>query len=60
MDEEDLEPRAARSEKKLLDPLSVEELGEYIAQLRAEIRRVEEHLEGKKKYLDGLDGMFKK
>lgn len=60
MDEEDLEPRARTPQKLLLDPMSIEELEDYIAELQAEIGRVEKHLKVKKEYLDGLDGLFKK
>ena len=42
MDLEELEPRKAKPHPKNLDPMSVEELTDYIANLKAEIARVEE------------------
>ena len=59
MDTDDLEPRKAKPKPKNLDPMSVEELLEYIEDLKAEIRRVEENMAKKKAHLSAAAGLFK-
>jgi uncharacterized small protein (DUF1192 family) len=59
MDTDDLEPRKAKPKLKNLDPLSVEDLMEYIEELKAEIRRVEENMQKKKAHLSAAAGLFK-
>jgi uncharacterized small protein (DUF1192 family) len=59
MDTDDLEPRKAKPKPKNLDPMSVEDLAEYIEALKAEIRRVEENLAKKKAHLSAAAGLFK-
>jgi uncharacterized small protein (DUF1192 family) len=59
MDTDDLEPRKAKPKPKNLDPMSVEELAEYIEELKAEIRRVEENMVKKKAHLSAAAGLFK-
>ena len=59
MDTDDLEPRKAKPKLKNLDPMSVEDLGEYIEELKAEIRRVEENMQKKKAHLSVAAGLFK-
>lgn len=60
IDEEDFAPRAVPPRLRNLDPLSVEDLAEYIADLETEIGRVRAHMEAKKNYLQGVDSLFKK
>ena len=59
MDTDDLEPRKAKPQPKNLDPMSVEELADYIESLKAEIRRVEENMQKKKAHLSAAAGLFK-
>jgi len=59
MDTDDLEPRKAKPKPKNLDPMSVEDLMEYIEELNAEIRRVEENMAKKKAHLSAAAGLFK-
>jgi len=59
MDTDDLEPRKAKPKPKNLDPMSVEDLAEYIEDLKAEIRRVEENMTKKRAHLSAAAGLFK-
>lgn len=59
MDIEDLEPRKAKPQPKNLDPMSVEELTDYIADLKSEIARVEEKIAAKRAHLNAASGFFK-
>jgi uncharacterized small protein (DUF1192 family) len=59
MDTDDLEPRKAKPKLKNLDPMSVEDLAEYIEALKVEIRRVEENMQKKKAHLSAAAGLFK-
>jgi uncharacterized small protein (DUF1192 family) len=59
MDTDDLEPRKAKPKPKNLDPMSVEDLLEYIEELKAEIRRVEENMAKKKAHLSAAASLFK-
>lgn len=47
---DDLEPLKKKSQPRNLDPMSVEELREYIAVLKAEIARVEEKVKAKQSH----------
>ncbi|QQS12007.1 MAG: DUF1192 domain-containing protein [Rhodospirillales bacterium] len=58
--DDDLEPRHRRVPPKPLDPLSVEELGEYIAELRAEIARAEAEIKAKQAHSAAAALFFKK
>lgn len=60
MDAEDLEPRLKKPQLRDLDPMSIEELHDYIGELKAEISRVEGNIAVKKKHRDGVEGLFKK
>ncbi len=60
MDEDDLEPRREAPKQRNLEPMSIEELKAYIAELEAEIARVQAHLESKEKYRGGIETLFKK
>ena len=59
MDLEDLEPRKAKPKPKDLDAMGVDELEAYLAELRAEIERVEQKMAAKKAYKEGVAGLFK-
>jgi uncharacterized small protein (DUF1192 family) len=59
MDTDDLEPRKAKPKPKNLDPMSVEDLADYIEELKAEIRRVDENMQKKKAHLSAAAGLFK-
>lgn len=59
MDIDDLEPRKVKPQLRNLDPLSVEELLEYIAEMKTEIARVEAKIASKKAHLSAAAGLFK-
>lgn len=59
MDLDDLEPRKKKPQLRNLDPLSVEELENYIAEMKAEILRVEQKIAAKKAHLSAAAGLFK-
>ncbi len=54
------EPRDVKPRPKDLDVMSIEALGEYIAELEAEIARVREATNEKNKARLGADAVFKK
>ena len=58
--DDDLQPKK-KTEKvyRVLDDLSVEELEEYIAEMRAEITRVEAEIKAKTKHRSAADALFK-
>ncbi|MEX0815410.1 MAG: DUF1192 domain-containing protein [Dongiaceae bacterium] len=60
MDLDDLEPRRTRPKPRDLDSLSVEELRDYVATLKAEIVRIEAKIAAKQTHLSGAGGLFKK
>ena len=57
---DDLEPLKKKSQPRNLDPMSVEELREYIAILKAEIARVEEKVKAKQSHASAAASIFKK
>jgi uncharacterized small protein (DUF1192 family) len=59
MDISELEPVKKQPEKKNLDEMSIEALGEYIEELKSEISRVEEMIKLKKTARDGAESFFK-
>ena len=59
MFDEDLEPRKQKSAPKNLENMSVDELEEYIEELKAEIVRVEDDIDKKKGSLAAADSVFK-
>jgi len=59
MDLDDLEPRKQKPKPKDLESLGVEELEDYLAELRAEAERVEQKIAAKKSYLSGAGSLFK-
>lgn len=60
MDIEDLEPKAKAPEKRNLEPLSIEELTAYIADLEAEIRRARTAIAAKDKVRAGAEALFRR
>lgn len=58
--DEDTEPKNRKKTLKLLDNLSVDELDEYLSDLRTEILRVEAEMAKKQKHLAEMDALFKK
>ena len=60
-DDEDPPPRkCVRLEKLLLDPLGIEELHDYIDELREEIARVEADIARKQSHRSAADAFFRK
>lgn len=59
MDTDDLEPQQKKPEPKNLDEMSIEALGEYIAELEAEIARVREVIAAKEDARSGAETVFK-
>jgi uncharacterized small protein (DUF1192 family) len=60
MDMEELEPRRKPAQLKPLDPMSVGELEDYIADLEAEIVRARAAIAAKQSHRAGIEGLFKK
>ena len=60
MDWADLEPRKAPAAKKDLEPMSIEALGAYIADLEAEIARAQAEIEKKKAARAGAEAFFRR
>ena len=60
MDDEDLAPRKAKPPPKNLDPLSIGELDDYVAELEAEIARARAEIARKRKVRDGAASLFRK
>jgi uncharacterized small protein (DUF1192 family) len=61
MDEEDGPVRKrVRLEKLVLDTLGIEELRDYIAELRVEISRVEADIEQKQGHKSAADAFFRR
>ncbi|HVI90265.1 MAG TPA: DUF1192 domain-containing protein [Dongiaceae bacterium] len=59
MDLEDLEPLKKKPALRNLDPLSIEELQAYIAEMKEEIVRVEAKIAAKQAHLSAASGLFK-
>jgi uncharacterized small protein (DUF1192 family) len=59
-DDDTPRPRPIRLQKPVLDLLGVEELGEYIGELHAEIARVQAELDGKARHRQAADSFFRK
>jgi uncharacterized small protein (DUF1192 family) len=59
-DDDDLEPRTKKPQPKNLDPMSVEELRDYIAGLQAEIARAEEKIKAKQAHAAAAQTFFKR
>lgn len=60
MEPDDLEPQRKKPPKRNLDPMSIEELRDYIAELKTEIERVEGNIAAKQAHREGIEGLFKK
>lgn len=60
MFDDDLESRKKKPGLKPLDSMSVDELENYIADMRAEIARAEAEIKKKKAYHDAASSFFKK
>ncbi len=60
MDADDLEPRKKPQALKNLDPMSIEELGDYIVELQGEIARAQEAITRKQAVKAGAEAFFKK
>jgi uncharacterized small protein (DUF1192 family) len=62
MRDEDEEPirKRTRLEKPVLDTLGIEEMREYISELKAEIARVEADIERKQGHRSVADAFFRK
>ena len=52
--------KRARLEKPVLDTLGIEEMREYISELKAEIARVEADIERKQGHRSAADAFFRK
>lgn len=59
MDSDDLEPRALKPAPKDFDEMSIEALGEYIQDLKAEITRAEAAITAKQAARAGAHAFFK-
>ena len=60
MEPEDLEPRTKKPPPKDLDVMSIEALGEYIADLEGEIARARETIAAKESARLSADSVFKR
>jgi len=58
MDMEELEPKQKRTVLRDLQPMSIEELEEYISRLESEIARAEEAIAKKIAHKQGLSAFF--
>ena len=59
MDADDLEPQKGKPKRKDLESMSIEALGEYIAELEAEIERTKLMIAGKESARSSADSVFK-
>ena len=59
MDIEDLEPQKQKPKPKDLEPMSIEALNEYIAEMEAEIARVRAAIAAKEQHRGGAESLFK-
>ncbi|MBM3620147.1 MAG: DUF1192 domain-containing protein [Alphaproteobacteria bacterium] len=59
-EDEDLEPRNRKPKPKDLSGLSIEELRDYIADMKAEIARAEETIKAKQSHASAAALFFKK
>lgn len=57
--DDDLDPRTKKPKLRNLDAISVEELREYIEELKSEIIRVEAEIEKKQKHMNAASSLFK-
>lgn len=59
MFDDDLEPQKKPEKKKNLEPMSVDELENYIQDMKEEIARTEEEIKKKKAHMDAASSVFK-
>ncbi len=59
MFDDDLEPRKPKKTLKKLDSMSVDELEDYIAELKEEIQRTEVEIGRKKAHMNAASTLFK-
>ena len=59
-DLDDLDPRHKKTPPKNLDAMSIEELDEYVAAMKAEIARVEDKIRAKRSHAAAAASFFKK
>ena len=57
---DDLEPLKKKAQPRNLDPMSVDELREYVTILKGEIARVEEKIKAKQSHASAAEMFFKK
>ena len=57
---DDLEPLKKKAQPRNLDPMSVDELREYVTILKGEIARVEEKIKAKQSHASAAAMFFKK
>ncbi len=57
--DDDLDPRTKKAKLRNLDAMSVEELHDYIAQMKEEIVRVEAEIVKKQKHMNAASSLFK-
>jgi uncharacterized small protein (DUF1192 family) len=60
MDTDDLEPRPTIATPPNLDRMSVHELRDYVAELEAEIARVQAMIDAKQDHRSSAESVFKK
>lgn len=59
MFDDDLDPRHRKAGTKSLDPLSIDELKNYIVELKAEIDRAEAEIVKKQSHKSAADSVFR-
>ena len=59
MDENDDLPQRKAPQKLDLDPMSIDEMREYIVALESEIERIKGEIEKKQRHREGIEGLFK-
>jgi len=59
MFDDENEPRRKAPTVKNLEPMSVDELGRYIADMKAEIIRAQEEIKRKQAHMDAASSIFK-
>lgn len=57
--EDEFEPRTKARKPRPLDGMSIEELRDYVVDLKAEIDRAEAMIASKKAHLDSVSALFK-
>lgn len=57
--DDDLDPRTKKPKPRNLDAMSVEELHDYIGELKDEIIRVESEITKKQKHMNAASSLFK-